>query len=194
MRTSFTSAGLTPVSRRRYSMPVLMAPFASCTCLMSLCERYTASVRRNTGFSPDEARAVPQVRVARPRGRLGEPAVPVDDPMGHQLSHDVDKAATADAIWWGFTDSADSRLVPPLISNDSMAPVPALMPKVMFIPSKAGPAAVEEATRRPFSAITISPLVPISMKRVMPLRSWSLVASIPEVISAPTKPEMMGGR
>ena len=42
------------------------------------------------------------------------------------------------------------------------------MPQEMFMPSKAGPAAVAEAVKRPLTARANSPLVPISMNRVAP--------------------------
>ena len=57
-----------------------------------------------------------------------------------------------------------------------MAPSPARIPKLMFIPSKAGPAAVEVAQSRPPWQSAISPLVPMSTKRTEVCSSWSRTA------------------
>jgi hypothetical protein len=68
------------------------------------------------------------------------------------------------------------------------------MPQAMFMPSKAGPAAVDVACSRPSRANTISPLVPISTNSVTPPAFGRSVESTPAVMSAPTNPEMSGGK
>ncbi len=63
-----------------------------------------------------------------------------------------------------------------------MAPRLALMPQAMFMPSKAGPAAVDVAVSCPFAASIISPLVPMSTNSVTPRCSASFVARMPDVM------------
>ena len=76
----------------------------------------------------------------------------------------------------------------------SIAPRLALMPQAMFMPSNAGPAAVDVAVSCPFTANTISPFVPMSTNNVTPRNSASFAARMPEVMSAPTYADMIGGR
>ena len=74
----------------------------------------------------------------------------------------------------------------------SIAPAAPRMPQRIFAPSNAGPAAVEQAMRRPPEVSAISPFVPMSMSRTVPL-SWSKrVESRHPTVSAPTKPAMFG--
>ena len=56
----------------------------------------------------------------------------------------------------------------------------------MFMPSNAGPAAVEVAESEPSRAMTISPLVPMSMNSTVPFCLSRREASTPEVMSGPT--------
>lgn len=61
------------------------------------------------------------------------------------------------------------------------------MPQLMFMPSRAGPAAQEQVTSSPASASTISPLVPMSMKSVRPEAGASRSqATTPDTMSPPT--------
>jgi phage replication initiation protein len=68
----------------------------------------------------------------------------------------------------------------------SIAPEAARMPQEMFIPSKAGPAAVADAVSTPSTASANSPLVPMSMNSETPESLVRSTASIPTLMSAPT--------
>ena len=68
------------------------------------------------------------------------------------------------------------------------------MPREMAAPSKTGPAAVEQHSRRPSCHRASSPLVPISASRALSARVQIWLATRAEVMSAPTKADMHRGR
>ena len=84
------------------------------------------------------------------------------------------------------------RSAPPSSQAWSMAPSAPRMPQVIFAPSKAGPAAVEQATRRARLPSTSSPLVPMSIIRVSFSRRSQSPLSRQATVSAPTKPPITG--
>ena len=57
---------------------------------------------------------------------------------------------------------------PFIISISSIAPSEALIPELIFIPSRAGPAAQEQLKSFPAFESTISPFVPMSINRTFP--------------------------
>ena len=77
-------------------------------------------------------------------------------------------------------------------STWSMAPGAPRIPKRILAPSKAGPAAVEQARRRSRFPRTISPLVPMSMSRVSSSRRSKAAETMHPTVSAPTKPAILG--
>jgi len=79
-----------------------------------------------------------------------------------------------------------------LMRTASMAPSAARIPQDSCAPSKAGPAAVEQATRRSREPSAISPFVPMSMARAGSVWVCRAVARITAVVSAPTQPAMFG--
>ena len=94
---------------------------------------------------------------------------PAITPCVDKFANDVEQTAAANPDNFCVFDGFNRNLAV-LVYIESLyrSPSPARMPQEMFIPSKAGPAAVEAALRRPFRARTISPLVPISTSRVVP--------------------------
>ena len=93
----------------------------------------------------------------------------------------------------GSTSPMTWKRISPFSSHTlSMAPGAPRMPKVIFAPSSAGPAAVEQAAMRPFARNTISPLVPMSTRRTLSSAESSFVASTAPTVSAPTYPAMSG--
>ena len=72
------------------------------------------------------------------------------------------------------------------ICASSMAPAAARMPQRMSMPSRAGPAAQEQENMVPPRLSTISPLVPISISRLLPGMAARSQVSMPAVISPPT--------
>ena len=71
------------------------------------------------------------------------------------------------------------------IRTSSTAPSAARIPQLMFIPSRAGPAAQEHPRIRPPCVRRISPFVPISIKRTVLVSSNRRQAVAPAVISPP---------
>ncbi|MPN31210.1 hypothetical protein SDC9_178684 [bioreactor metagenome] len=67
----------------------------------------------------------------------------------------------------------------------SIAPSPALIPQLIFIPSNAGPAAHEHDVRFDFLDKTISPFVPISINKIFLSVFYKLQTQTPATISAP---------
>ena len=78
------------------------------------------------------------------------------------------------------------------IKTLSIAPAAARMPYFIELPSKAGPAAVEQAVILPLAERTISPFVPISMNKWPLSLCIKSVVMIPAVMSEPTCPAMLG--
>ena len=74
-----------------------------------------------------------------------------------------------------------------------MEPLSALIPQEIFIPSRAGPTAQELAISLLLVLRTISPLVPMSINKILFKVSFCLYNSltyIPETISEPTKADI----
>ncbi len=86
----------------------------------------------------------------------------------------------------------DQISIVPLSRARKTAPGRAGMPQLMFMPSKAGPAAVEVVISSWPALRTISPFVPRSMSRKWPSFQGIREASSPEEISPPTKLMMLG--
>ena len=81
---------------------------------------------------------------------------------------------------------------PSFRAASSTAPSWARIPQLMFIPSRAGPAAQDAAKSSPFRDRTISPFVPMSMNRTLSFASVRSAVTIPATMSPPTNEEICG--
>lgn len=156
----------------RVTSPAQMALLASCSIRISLGIRATGSAMTKLSSSrhPLSSRMPFSSRQATASTRP-LPQIPTGGPFPRI---------------WAWSAPSDSVTL-------SMAPSAPRIPMEIPTPSKAGPAAVEQTVSFPSCHRAISPLVPMPAKRAV-LPSQSCVARIAQVMSAPTKAEIQGGR
>ena len=170
-------SGLSPAVFSNVRMPACTALLASCTARISACVRQTGGVNIAGASSINPVSSIASVS--------SRPATASIRPLP-QMPTGATSPMTC--TWNGLSVLSSARY------TRSIAPALPPMPMLMPAPSNAGPAAVEQASRRPSILSTISPLVPMSVSSSVCPAEYASAASSADVMSAPTNAAMQRGR